>query len=214
MNEEVRPEQNAEEQTTATPEQVVNEKPEQAIPVEGELLDETDDILNETAVEVEDVAALREALAEAQQKAEDHWNEMMRVRAEMDNLRKRSARDVENAHKYGLEKLINELLPIKDSLVLGIQAAETATEIQSLREGMELTFKMFQSALEKLGVSEVDPSGEKFNPELHQAMSMVESDEAEPGTVLNVMQKGYTLNDRLLRPAMVIVAKKKTEASA
>jgi len=150
---------------------------------------------------------LREFLAEAQQKAEAHWNDLLRVRAELDNVRKRAARDVENAHKYALERFVTEFLPVKDSLELGLSAAQQTADIASLHQGVELTLKMFSDALSKCGVQTVEPAGEKFNPELHQAMTMEESREAEPGTVLTVVQKGYLLNDRLIRPALVIVAK-------
>ena len=159
------------------------------------------------------VAELTERLAEAQQKAETHLNDLLRARAELDNVRKRAARDVESAHKYALERFVSELLPVKDSLELGLAAAEQAVDIASLREGVELTLKMFAAALDKCCVQAVEPVGEKFNPELHQAMTMEESREAEPGTVLTVVQKGYLLNDRLVRPALVIVAKAPSEAT-
>ncbi len=211
MNEKVRP-QDSNGQSKPVDEQQQQEKfEEQAI--EGELVNEPEATLEAEASD-STVEQLREALLAAEQKAEENWNEVLRARAEMENLRKRSVRDVENAHKFGQEKLINELLPVKDSLVLGIEAAATATDIQSLRDGMDMTYKMLQTALGKMGLEEVNPEGEKFNPEFHQAMTMVDSDDVEPGTVLNVLQKGYTLNDRLVRPAMVIVARKKTEASA
>jgi molecular chaperone GrpE len=210
VNEKVRP-QDSTGHTKPVDQQQQDEKfEEQAI--EGELVNEPDTVASEASDSL--VEQLREALRAAEQKAEENWNEALRARAEMDNLRKRSVRDVENAHKYGQEKLINELLPVKDSLVLGIEAAATATDIQSLRDGMDMTYRMMQTALGKMGLEEVNPEGEKFNPEFHQAMTMVDSDEVEPGTVLNVLQKGYTLNDRLVRPAMVVVARKKTEASA
>lgn len=134
-------------------------------------------------------------------------DEALRARAEADNTRKRAERDVEAAHKYGQERLVNELLPVKDSLDLGLAAAATASDIESLREGMTLTAKMFGDFLDKMAVKAVDPQGERFDPELHQAMTMEESGEVAPGTVLRVMQKGYLLNDRLLRPALVVVAK-------
>lgn len=156
---------------------------------------------------IEDLAR---GLEESRTRAEGYRNDTLRLRAEMDNLRKRTQRDIENAHKYGQERLIQELLPVKDSMELGLTAAHTATEAATLRAGMELTLKLFNTALEKLNVAEVNPAGEKFNPDLHQAISMQEAD-AEPGTVLSVVQKGYTLNGRLLRPAMVVVARAKAE---
>lgn len=149
---------------------------------------------------------LAQLLEEAQQKADEHWNKLLRAKADLENLRKRVARDVANAHKYAVESFITKLLPVKDSVELGISASENASDVGSLSEGMVLTLKMFESALEKFGVTIVDPEGERFNPDLHEAVSMQETQEAEPGTVMTVIQKGYLLQDRLLRPAMVIVA--------
>jgi len=132
---------------------------------------------------------------------------LLLARAELDNTRRRNEREVENAHKYALEKFVRELLPVKDSLELGLAAAAgEGSELEKLREGMELTLKMLTAAMEKFGVTEVDPKGEKFDPERHQAMAMQESPTAEPNSVLTVYQKGYLLNDRLIRPAMVVVA--------
>ena len=146
-------------------------------------------------------------LEDAKAKADQHWNQLLLARAELENNRRRNEREVENAHKYALEKFVRELLPVKDSLELGMAAAlGEGTELEKLREGMELTLKMLAGAMEKFGVSEVDPQGEKFNPERHQAMAMQESPTAEPNTVLTVYQKGYVLNDRLIRPAMVVVS--------
>ncbi len=153
-----------------------------------------------------EIEHLRQELEAARKKADENWEVALRAKAEADNVRKRAAKDVENAHKYSIEKLVSEFLPVKDSLELGLSASENAT-VESLVEGMELTLKAFNNALEKCGVEEVDPLGEKFDPELHQAMSMIEKPGVEPGTVVEVMQKGYLLNGRLVRPAMVVVAK-------
>jgi molecular chaperone GrpE len=151
-------------------------------------------------------------LQDAKTKADQYWNQLLLARAEVDNTRRRSERDVENAHKYALEKFVRELLPVKDSLELGLAAAAgEGSELEKLREGMELTLKMLGAAMEKFGVSEVDPKGEKFNPELHQAMAMQESPNSEPNSVLTVYQKGYVLNERLIRPAMVVVASSPAE---
>jgi len=147
-------------------------------------------------------------LEEARREAASHMDEFLRARAELDNLRKRSARDVEHAHKYGLERFMNELLPVKDSIELGLNAADdSVADAAKLREGLELTLKLFEAASEKFGLEEVNPEGQSFDPEYHQAMSMQESPDVPAGTVVTVVQKGYVLNDRLLRPAMVIVAK-------
>ena len=152
---------------------------------------------------------LRLMLEDARAKADEHWNALLRAKAEMENLRKRAERDVENAHKYGSEQYVAEILPVWDSLEMGLSAAsEEGADVEKVREGMELTLKMLAGAMEKLGVSQIDPQGETFDPEQHQAMTMQETDQMEPGKVVSVIQKGYALNDRLIRPALVIVAKK------
>jgi molecular chaperone GrpE len=147
-------------------------------------------------------------LEDARAKADEHWEAFLRTKAELENLRKRSSRELENARKFGHESLVQELLPVWDSLELGLSAAaEAGADAGKLREGMELTLKMLATAMEKHGVVQLDPLGERFDPEYHQAMSMQESAEAEPGSVVAVIQKGYTLNGRLVRPALVMVAK-------
>jgi molecular chaperone GrpE len=147
-------------------------------------------------------------LEDARNKADDHWNLVLKTQADLENLRKRQARELENAHKYALEKFVNELLPIRDSMEMGISAADGENiDPAKLKEGMDLTLKLLSDMMEKFDIKEVNPEGEKFNPDLHQAMSMQESSELEPNTVMAVMQKGYLLNDRLVRPAMVIVSK-------
>lgn len=146
------------------------------------------------------------SLQDAQAKADEHWNQLLRVRAEMANLQRRSERELENAHKYGLERFAAELLPVIDGLEMGLAAAGGQVDPVKLREGMELTLKLLTDATGKFGLRVVDPAGEKFNPELHQAMSVQSVPGAEPNTVLTVYQKGYLLNDRLIRPAMVVVS--------
>ncbi len=147
-------------------------------------------------------------LAEAEAKAQAHWEQLLRSQAELENLRRRSERELENAHKYALERFAQELLPVRDSLEMGLSAVPTTQgQAEKLREGTELTLRMLTSAMEKFGITEVHPKGASFNPEHHQAMSMQENAEVAPNTVLAVMQKGYLLNDRLIRPAMVVVAK-------
>ncbi|HEB58759.1 MAG TPA: nucleotide exchange factor GrpE [Gammaproteobacteria bacterium] len=148
-------------------------------------------------------------LAAAEAKAAENWEQVLRARAELENLRRRSERELENAHKYALEKFARELLPVRDSLELGLQAAIESgqTDADKLREGVELTLKMLSDVMERFGISEINPQDEPFDPEQHQAMSMLESPDKAPNTVLSVMQKGYTLNDRLIRPAMVVVSK-------
>lgn len=148
-------------------------------------------------------------LEDARAKADEHYSQLLRTQAELENLRKRSARELENAHKFALEKFMVELLPVRDSLELGLAAASDngQTNADKLKEGMELTLKMLGDAMAKFGAQPVDPQGQKFNPELHQAMSMQEAPDQDPNTVLTVVQKGYQLNERLIRPALVIVSK-------
>ncbi len=155
--------------------------------------------------------ALEQELENAQQKVAEYHDKMLRMQAEMENLRKRNERDLSNAHKYAIEKFASELLQVKDSLELGLDAADV--NAAKLQEGTELTLKMMNSVLQKFAIEEIDPSGETFDPNLHQAMTIQVSNEHEPNTVISVMQKGYILNDRLLRPAMVIVAKAPEEVA-
>ena len=155
-----------------------------------------------------DVDALRQEIENLRQQMDENTDKMLRVQAEMDNLRKRTLRDVENAHKFALDKFVRELLPVIDSMELGINASDNASgDVESLREGMDLTLKKFQDTLEKFGISVIAPQGDKFNPEKHEAVSMQDAEGMASGTVVTVMQKGYELNGRLVRPAMVIVAK-------
>lgn len=153
------------------------------------------------------LAQLEQQLAEALKKAEDSHDRMLRTQAEMDNLRRRTEKEVQDARKFALERFAKELLVVLDSLELGIQAATSELpEVAKLREGSELTLKQFLSVLEKFNVRPVDAMGQKFDPALHQAMSMEPRTDVEPNTVVRVFQKGYTLNERLLRPAMVVIA--------
>ena len=156
----------------------------------------------------DDEEPLERQLEKAQQTVKDYWDQIMRLRAEIENNRKRAERDIENAHKYATRGLLENLLPIVDSMEMGQAAAETENAtLESIREGSALTMNMFVQVLEKHGLEQIDPLGEKFDPEKHQAISMIETADAEPNTVVEVMQKGFLLNDRLVRPAMVVVAK-------
>ncbi|PCH64840.1 MAG: nucleotide exchange factor GrpE [Gammaproteobacteria bacterium] len=155
--------------------------------------------------------SLEAQLEDAQAKAKENWDQYLRAKAEMDNLRRRNIKDVENAHKYGIEKFVNELLPVLDGMAMGLSVEDASAE--SLREGMELTLSMLGKMMENLGIEEVDPLDEKFDPEKHQAMSMQPNADVEPNTVIAVMQKGYVLNERLIRPAMVMVSKAVEEDS-
>ncbi|MEN8205896.1 MAG: nucleotide exchange factor GrpE [Pseudomonadota bacterium] len=155
-----------------------------------------------------DHAELTALLEDARGKADEHWDQVVRMQAEMDNLRKRSERDLANAHKFALERFANELLPVKDSLEMGLAAFDVeAADPDKLREGVALTLQMLTSAMDKVAIKEVNPRDERFNPDFHQAMSMQERDDVEANTIVTVVQKGYTLNERLIRPAMVIVSK-------
>lgn len=144
-------------------------------------------------------------LEQAKAESEENYNKYMRLAAESENLRKRTVREVEHAHKFAIERFAGELLVVVDSLEMGIDAGETASA-EALIEGSEATLKLLLGAFSKSGVEQLDPQGEPFDPNLHEAMTMQPSDQAEPGTVLTVIQKGYQLNGRLLRPARVIVA--------
>ncbi|VAW95948.1 Heat shock protein GrpE [hydrothermal vent metagenome] len=155
-----------------------------------------------------DVAELQKRLAEAEAAQQDANDKLLRAHAEMENIRRRSERELENAHKYGMEKFATELLPIIDSLEFGLVAASADdADITKVREGTELTIKMLASMFDKFGINSVHPIDEAFDPEFHQAMTMIEHPEKEPNTVIDVMQKGYMLNNRLIRPAMVVVSK-------
>jgi len=154
--------------------------------------------LDEEVVELSD-------LEQAEAKAAENWERYLRTAAELENVRKRAARDVENAHRFALERFGRELLAVKDSLEMGLAAAENAS-VESLLEGSEATLKILAGTMQQFGIEELDPAGEPFDPEFHEAISMQPSADVEPGSVATVVQKGYSLNGRLLRPAMVIVA--------
>ncbi len=152
----------------------------------------------------EEALDVEQTLADLKAKSDENWDRYVRAAAELENVRKRAGRDVENAHKFALERFGKELLAVKDSLEMGL-AAKNA-DADSLREGSQATLKVLAATLERFGIVEIDPAGEPFDPEFHEAMTMQHAPDAEPGSVLTVIQKGYTLNGRLLRPAMVIVA--------
>jgi molecular chaperone GrpE len=154
-------------------------------------------------------AQLVALLEDARAKADETWDQLLRTRAEMENLQRRQARELENAHKFALEGFVRELLQVRDSLELGYDAAHAdGANLDKLREGTELTLKLMADTMAKFGVEAIVPVGHPFNPELHQAMTMVTRDDLPQNTVVNVVQKGYVLNGRLVRPAMVIVSRK------
>ncbi len=140
-----------------------------------------------------------------QAKVEENWDKYLRVAADLENLRKRAARDEESARRRGLEQLAQALLPVRDSLEAGVATSEQA-DIEALLDGKRATLRLLDSALTAVGISELDPIGEPFDPEEHEAITMQSSDEVETNTILEVIQKGYQLHGRLLRPARVIVA--------
>jgi molecular chaperone GrpE len=146
-------------------------------------------------------------LEDARSKADENWNQLLRAKAEQENLARRHERELENAHKFALERFATDILAVRDSMELGLQAADNeGADVASLRQGTELTLKLLSDVMEKFKIVQIDPNGEPFNPEFHQAMSTQPRDDVPPNTVIAVMQKGYTLNDRLIRPAMVMVS--------
>jgi molecular chaperone GrpE len=168
--------------------------------------EESTEGLPETASALAELERLQRSLAESEERAKSNWEQYLRAVADLDNVRKRAARDIESANRYGLEKFAQELLPVKDSLELAVQNSAKA-DPDTLREGQQATLQLLSRALEKLGVSLIDPLGEPFDPSRHEAMMAQDSAKAEPNSVLQVVQPGYELNGRLLRPARVIVAR-------
>ena len=148
------------------------------------------------------------SLSELEVQLEEMRDQVLRHQAEVQNVKRRADQDVEKARKYALERFCNELLPIVDSLEMAILSASPDQEdSESILKGVKLTLKMFVDTLAKFNLEQIDPEGEPFDPKLHQAVSMVENNEVEPNTVLSVMQRGYVLSGRLIRPAMVVVSK-------
>ena len=153
-------------------------------------------------------AELNTELTAARAKADDYWDQLLRARAETENLRRRQATELEKAHKYALDGFVRELLQVHDSLESGHAAAlEEGADLARLREGTDLTLKLLGDVMARFGVVPVEPQGQPFNPELHQAMSVQPRDDLAPNTVTAVLQKGYTLNGRLVRPALVMVSR-------
>ncbi|MCU0766165.1 MAG: nucleotide exchange factor GrpE [Gammaproteobacteria bacterium] len=187
---------NAEDQTTQGP------VPEATMSAEAGVTAQTG---AEAAPRAED---LRLLLEDARAKADENFDRFMRATAELENVRRRAERDLEAARKFALERFVAELLPVRDSLELGIGAAgEVQADPAKLHEGMQLTLKMLGDAMQKFGVERVDPQGQLFDPNLHQALSVQPRDDVPANTVVVVVQKGYTLNGRLVRPAMVMVSR-------
>lgn len=176
--------------------------------IEDEGSFEEDLSLDEPVSQEAIIEELKKELAATEQKAQESWDKAVRTLAEMENLKKRTQKELEDAHKYALSSFAKELLPVLDSLELGLQAATgDSEEVKKFREGNELTIKQFDTVFAKFNVMTVDPMGQPFNAEQHQAVLMQEVEGVGTNTVVNVFQKGYMLNGRLLRPAMVVVAK-------
>jgi molecular chaperone GrpE len=189
---------------------------EQELELEAELGVDTEQTLTadelEQAIDEDEsmdrVAQLEAALEIANSTIEGQKDSVLRARADMENARRRAEQEVDKARKFALERFAGELLPVLDNLERAMQVADAENEaIKPVVEGVNLTLKSFINVVEKFGMVIVDPQGDAFNPELHQAMSMQETAEFAPNTVMAVMQKGYTLNGRLLRPAMVMVSR-------
>ncbi|MGL4914650.1 MAG: nucleotide exchange factor GrpE [Aeromonas allosaccharophila] len=169
---------------------------------------EPTDVDSEVTAEQARIAELEAQLETAIQKAAEERERALRTAAEMENLRRRTELDVEKAHKFALEKFAGELLPVLDNLERAIELADKENEaLKPMIEGVELTLKSMQSGVAKFGLVALDPLNQPFDPNAHQAMSMVPSADVAPNTVIAVMQKGYELNGRVIRPAMVMIAK-------
>ncbi|WP_372768798.1 nucleotide exchange factor GrpE [Pseudoalteromonas sp.] len=186
-----------------------NNQPEQEVEAQENLEQVAEELQGGEELSAEaEIAVLNAELEAAKQTIEEQKDSVIRAAAEVENMRRRAAQDVEKAHKFALEKFANELLPVLDNLERAIEFADKENEaVKSVIEGVEMTAKSFVDAVAKFGVEVVSPQGEAFNPEFHQAMSIQPSADVAPNTVIAVMQKGYLLNGRLLRPAMVMVSK-------
>jgi len=194
------PHQEAAEQTGTAAEELQDLEQAQGGAESGAGSDSDQDISLEQALE---------KLAQAELAAEKAHDDLLRVQAEMQNLRRRTEQDIEKAHKYGQEKFSAELLSVMDNLERALDAASAHENeaVKAIYDGVDLTLKSFSDCFTKFNIEAVDPLGEPFDPALHQAMSMQENPDVEPNTIIAVMQKGYTLHGRVIRPAMVMVAK-------
>jgi molecular chaperone GrpE len=166
--------------------------------------DEKTEVLPETAVQLVEMERLKTELAGAEERAKNHWEQYLRALADVDNVRKRGAKDLENARQFAIERFAQDLIGVKDSLELGISNAPKA-DMASLVEGQNATLRLLAKAFEKAQIEEINPEGQPFNPEQHEAM-MAQPSDAPANTVLAVIQRGYQLNGRLLRPARVVVS--------
>ena len=169
---------------------------------------EKTEVLPETAVQLVEMERLQSELAASEERAKNHWEQYLRALADVDNVRKRAAKDLENTRQFAVEKFAQDLIGVKDSLELALANASKA-DVASLIEGQGATLRLLAKAFEKAQIEEINPEGAQFNPELHEAM-MAQPSDAPPNTVLNVIQRGYQLNGRLLRPARVVVSAAKS----
>ncbi|WNC73486.1 nucleotide exchange factor GrpE [Thalassotalea psychrophila] len=193
-------------EVNATEEQVVEQNDVEQTEATTEVVEE--EVVVELTAEQQKIAELEQALAAAQFTVADQKDSVIRAKAEVDNMRRRSAQEVDKAKKFALEKFAGEMLSVVDNLERGLATIDAEAEEQkAIFEGVNLTLQGLSAGLEKFGVKAVDPKDQPFNPELHQAMSMQQVEGVEPNTVIAVMQKGYELNGRLIRPAMVMVSK-------
>ena len=169
--------------------------------------DEAEEAEEERVSDTEDLTSSKvgEEIELLRKQADENQDKFIRAAAELENFRKRAGREVENARRYGLERLAQALLPIRDSLEAGLASAEQA-DVEALLDGEKAMLRLLDSAFEQAGIEELDPQGEPFDPAKHEAMTLAPSETVEPNTVLTVVQKGYAIHDRLLRPARVIVA--------
>ena len=170
---------------------------------------EVQDVDESVALDHPTYDLLEQKLTLAEQKAHENWEKLVRSMAEVDNIRRRAERDISNAHRYALDKFVHTLLPVADSLEHAIDLALKQQDT-AMHEGLDITMKLLLDALEKAEVRQINPQGQTFDPQLHEAMSIQENNEVAPNTVLVVFQKGYTLNDRIIRPARVVVSKEKS----
>lgn len=171
--------------------------------VEENLIDLTED---------EEIADLKQQLEDAQSKVADYWDQIVRAKAEMENIKRRATRDVENARKFSVESFANDLIPVMDSMEQGLNSITDTTDIETVKEGMTLTINVMLKTLEKQGMKQVNPVGERFDPQHHEAMTMVPSPDHPVDHVMDVFQKGYELNGRVIRPARVVVSQGGSEA--
>ena len=182
----------------STPENTTNNQSKKKVKTDNTVINNT---------EVDAIESLKLELKQAQQSVKDNWDKVIRGKAEMENLVRRNTKNLENAHKYALEGFVKALLTVSDSLAIGLQSAQKKeASIQSVKEGLEMINKTFIATLENFGVTEINPINEKFNPEHHEAMTMIAMPDKQSQSIVEVVQTGAMLNGRLIRPARVVVA--------